>query len=264
MNSVVLSGSKPHLLEHIRLLRHQRHNVETGASYPMRNLPKDSGEYLSALHNIRSLELVNIRIEDIGEEGFRTCFSAFRETLTDLTLALFVISFSAFVGLVGYFHNITTLQMVYFSVIPDERPVPQLSRPLRGKIRLRNIGRNFMEFFNRLANLDLEYEELVLESCSGMETKLLESVLQLSTSAVKHLRLTTDFRGEYPYYASSSLCALTKLLCSRRNGGVNLPLSKAQRVGNNGGFAGFYSRRPSLFNNLHRAPQDYHPNEPHT
>jgi hypothetical protein len=37
-----------------------------------------------AIQNIRSLDSVNIRIEHIGEE-FQTRFSAFRETLTDLT-----------------------------------------------------------------------------------------------------------------------------------------------------------------------------------
>jgi len=211
MNGVVLSESKTHLLGHVRSLRHYPCTPDAG-SYPMRNFPKDSGEYLSALRNIRSLELANIRIEHIGEEGFRTCFSAFRETLTDLTLMVFVTSFSAFVTLVDYFPNITTLRLSMLTMDPEEGPVPSLSRPLRGKISLCYIHPGCVEFFDRLAGLDPEYEELVLDTCLSMDTKLLESILQLGASAVKYLRLTTQLQRKHPHYASFSLCALTQAL----------------------------------------------------
>ena len=196
MNGVVRSGSKSRLLEYVRLLRHHCCTLGTGRRYPMRNLPKDSGEYLSNLHNIRSLGLADIRIEPICEEGLRTCFSAFRETLTDLTLHLIDTSFSAFITLVDYFPNITALQLGWFIVKPDEGPVPQLSRPLRGKIWLSYVNPDCAEFFSRLAELDLEYEELIIETY--MEAELLETVLQLGASTVKYLRLTAEIEGEYP------------------------------------------------------------------
>jgi len=197
INGVVRSGSNTHLLGYVRSLRHYPRTPDIGG-YPMRNFPKDSGEYLSALHNIRSLELADIGIEHIGEEGFRTCFSAFRETLTDLTLTAFITSFSAFVTLVDYFPNITTLRLSMLTMDPDEGPVPSLSRPLRGKICLCYIHPGCVEFFNRLAGLDPEYEELVIETCPSMDTKLLESILQFGASAVKYLRLTTQLQREYP------------------------------------------------------------------
>ena len=212
MNGVVLSGSKTHLLKYVRLLRHRRHIPDTGKRYLMRNLPKDSGEYFPALHNIRSLELLNIEIEHISEAGFRTCFSTFRETLTDLTLQNFDTPFSAFVTLVGYFPNITTLQLCAPVVGPDEGTVPPLSRPLRGKICLRNIYPSCMELFSRLAKLDLEYEELVLESCPWVSVRLLETILQLGASTVKYLRLITNFQREYPYDTMTSLHTLTRIL----------------------------------------------------
>ena len=114
MNGVVLSGSKIHLLGYVRSLRQYPRTPSTKNNYAMQNLSEDSGEYLSALHNIRSLELANITIEHIGEGGFRTCFSAFRETLTSLLLMAFVTSFGTFVTLVDYFPNITTLRMGFF------------------------------------------------------------------------------------------------------------------------------------------------------
>ena len=111
--------------------------------------------------NIHSLDMVNILIEHIDERKFHTCFSAFRETLTHLTLENFDTSFYAFVTLVGYFPNMTTLRLDLFDVRPDERQVPQLSQPLRGKIHLGYSGGNCIEFIDRLTKSDPEYEELV-------------------------------------------------------------------------------------------------------
>ena len=178
--------------------------------YLMRNLPKDSGEYLSTLHNIRSLTLFEIKIEPISEAGFRACFSAFRETLTNLTLMYFVTSFSTFVTLVDYFPNITTLQLTMPRVDPDEEPVPPLSRPLRGKIFIQDIHPCCMGFFSRLAKLDLEYEELALGDST--ETKVLETVLQLGVNTVKYLKLSPLFDREYPCDTPTSLHTPTRTL----------------------------------------------------
>ena len=181
----------------------------------MRNLPRLSGEYLSALHNIHSLELINIEIEHISKQEFHTCFSAFRETLTHLTLDIFSTSFSAFVTLVDYFPNITTLRLGSFAVEPDKVPVPQLSRPLRGRICIfhpRGILFGGADFLDRLAVLDLEYEELALEPHPIVDTRLLGSILQLGASTVKYLRLTTEFQGGNSYHTPSSPQILTQPL----------------------------------------------------
>ena len=177
----------------------------------MRDLPKDSGKYLSALRSIHSFDFVSLKIEPISTEEFHTCFSAFRKTLTHLSLSCFVTSFSMFVTLVDYFPNITVLQLATLDgVKPDEGPVPPLSRPLRGKIIVRDFHYNRLEFINRLAGLDLEYEELVVSSrFNFMRTKFLQSTLQLSASTVKYLRLTFGAGCEHPYRTPSVLRALT-------------------------------------------------------
>ena len=79
---------------------------------------------------------------------------------------------------------------------PDERQVPQLSQPLRGKIHLGYSSGNYIEFIDRLAKLDPEYEELVLESEPHVETVLVESVLRLGVSTVGYLRLAAEFECE--------------------------------------------------------------------
>ena len=211
MNSVVHPRPKIHLLQHVRSLHHHPGENNIGVRYSIRNLPTDSGEYLSTLCGLRSLTLINHKIEPISEEGFHTCFLAFRETLTDLNLWIFSTSFSMFVILVDYFPNITTLQLgPKFSLKLDEGPTPPLSRPLRGKITIRDTNPSCLEFFNRLAKLDLEYEGLAIEYCVGMETKFLESLLQISASTVKYLRLPFILQREHPYRTSPSLRVLTQ------------------------------------------------------
>ena len=158
---------------------------------------QDPGRYLGALHNIHSLTLANTRVERTGEEEFRTRFSVFRETLTCLFLDTFTTSFSGFVVLVNYFPNITTLGLRFPIPAHEKNPVPSLSRPLRGKLHVCGTHHH-LKFFSQFAKLELEYEELVIDSLFGsfMETKYLESIIQISASTVKFLRLTARLRCE--------------------------------------------------------------------
>ena len=192
MKGVVLSKSKANLLEHVHSLRHSR-----DLGYRMRHLPRDSGKYLPALRNLHTLALCDTRVESISEAKFRTCFSAFRETLTYLSLDNFTTSFGAFVTLVDYFPNITTLRLHLLALKPDKGPVPSLSRPLRGKLHIREVHADCLEFLDRFAELDQEYEELVINTpLLFVETKFMVSALQISTSTVKFLRLAAELQCE--------------------------------------------------------------------
>ena len=192
MSGAVLSESKAHLLEYVRSLSYSR-----GPYYEMRDLPRDSGKYSSALRNLRSLTLCNIAVGRISEEEFHTCFSAFRETLTRLSLDGFTTSFCEFVTLVGYFPNITTLQLRSFRLKPDEGPVPPRPLLFRGKLRI-SVQADSPTFLNRFARLGLEYEELVIDTPSPTfsDTKLIERVLRISASTIKFLRLTAQLLCE--------------------------------------------------------------------
>ena len=198
MSGVVLSGSKAHLLGYVRSLQYSR-----CGDYRMRGLLQDSEEYLLALHNLHSLTLEDIRIEYIGREELHTCFSAFHETLTYLSLDNVATSFSAFVTLVDYFPNLTTLRLRFLNVERNEGPVPYLSRPLRGKLEL---GFDYREaksptFVNQFAKLELEYEELVIEysGSSSRGTETLKRALRISTNTVKFLRVTAEIGREQPF-----------------------------------------------------------------
>ena len=195
MDSIVSSGSKPRLLEYVHSLTHSR-GVDFHDKYQMRDLSQDSGEYLSAMCNLRSLTFYDIRIEQIGEEGFRTCFSAFRETLRYLSLDSIATSFGAFVTLVDYFPNIAYLQLRLFELEPGENPVPSLSRPLRGIVHVHYDQLRCVDFIKRFAKLDLEYEELVIELVFlPMRGKFLEGALQISASTVNVLKLFSEYKS---------------------------------------------------------------------
>ena len=195
VDGVVSSGSKTRLLQYVRSFQHSRTRGD-GIRYPMWDLPKDSGEYFSALHNVHSLTLRNITIEYIsGRKTFGKCFSAFRNTLTELSLELFAISFQMFATFVDYFPNITTLRLSSFALRSDDRSVRPLSRPLRGKICFHNPNAAFAE---RLAELNLQYDALVIESSFTMIEWTLERVIQVSASTIKYLRLAAPLQREHP------------------------------------------------------------------
>jgi len=164
-----------------------------GAKHRIRDLPRHSGEYLSALHNLHTLTLYKTRAKHIPEDQFYTCFSTFRGTLTYLSLKNFSTSFSAFVTLVDYFPSIRTLQLHSFVLEPDEGPVPSLPRPPRGRLHIEYVLPDRLEFFNKFVKLELEYEELRVDSLDA-GTEFLESALQISSNTVKYLKLATELR----------------------------------------------------------------------
>jgi len=207
VDGVALSGAKTHLLHYVRSFRHHR-VPKRSLRYSVWDLPKEPGEYIFALRNIHSLQLVNIRIDPLSKE-LQTCLSAFRETLTSLTLLFFVASFSAFVSLIDYFPNITALQLGMFALNPDEGPLPSLSRPLQGKIHIRPPHPGCLGFIDRLAKLDQECEELVIGATNAnLETEFFVRALQFSTA--KYLRLLGSFEREYSLHTLSSLNVLTQ------------------------------------------------------
>ena len=192
MDGVVLSGSKAHLLGYVRSLCHSPgQNV---GFHRIQDLARESNEYLSALRNLRSLTLRNARIEHIHEDLFHISFSAFRVTLTHLSLETFSTSFSALISFIVSFPNITSLKLDPTSVlVPDEGPVPLLSRPLRGKLHLSGTQHDCLEFFNRFAEVVLGYEELVIDRHSMVTGAVFaESALRTSLRAIKILRLTAE------------------------------------------------------------------------
>ena len=250
MNGVVRSGSKSRLLGYVCSLRYCR-GPDFDVGYRMRDLPQGSGEYLSAMPNLHSLTLSRIRVERIGEEGFRTCFSAFRGTLTYLSLDVFATSFGAFVTLVDYFPNLRSLLLRSFRLEPDEGPVPPLSRPLKGKVHFCDVTVRGLEFFDLFSKLDLEYEELIIDRA---EMRCMERALQIGTSTVKFLRLTSEIPRVISPHALSKPCLTQPSYTQVRD---------ALRIRNFQVLANCPLLDPLLFRHLDRTPEGHLPSGSH-
>ena len=88
-----------------------------------------------------------------------------------------------------------TLSLDWVVLESDEGPVPSLSRPLRGKLCVYEVEPYCSKFLDRFVELDLEYEELLLD-CYYLGTLLMERLLRISPSTVKFLRLVSGFHRE--------------------------------------------------------------------
>lgn len=189
MDGVVHPESKGHLLEYVRSLWYR-----SSLGNVVRDFPWSFRECFSTLPNLHNFELNGVRVERVREEEFRACFSAFRETLTHLSLVFFSTSSSTFMILINCFPGITTLRLCSPELEPDYGPVPSLSLSLRGKVCIQDFGgrANGSKFLNRFAKLDLGYEESSIGPLFT-ETRFLESALQISTNTLKFLRLAVEF-----------------------------------------------------------------------
>ncbi|KAF9648089.1 hypothetical protein BDM02DRAFT_3269711 [Thelephora ganbajun] len=105
-------------------------------------------------------------------------FSAFRHTLSSLSLSQVSITWSAFIVLVGYFPNLRDLHIFKIWFRKDDWPVPCLPHALRGRL-LVSFGTAMRFPFDRLVGLKLEYEEVeVDEVCEACLVAAVERTLK--------------------------------------------------------------------------------------
>ena len=109
-------------------------------------------------------------------------------TLTYFSLVVFNASLSTFETLVDYLPNIRILKLRSFVLEPDEKPVVVFTA--LEKLYVDYIHPDRLEFFNKFAKLELEYEELKVGSLSS-EAVFLESALQIRANTVKYNHRTS-------------------------------------------------------------------------
>ena len=90
-------------------------------------------DYLPSFHQLKTLQFNALNVEPTIPEHL-TLFSTFQHTLSLLYLSGVSITWSSFVALLGYFPHLRDLYISGPSLRVDERPVPQIPHPLRGKL----------------------------------------------------------------------------------------------------------------------------------
>ena len=151
-----ISPESTKLLGHVRSLTHL-----LGGKHQGSHIDDDLRDYLPSFCQLQRLVF---NLEDIKPTiPVPESFSAFQHTLTSLFFVTVSIPLSGFVSLVGYFPNLEDLLIRGVTFTVDDRPVPHLSRPLRGRLSVilaRWDGADIL--INQLPDLKPEYEELVM------------------------------------------------------------------------------------------------------
>lgn len=139
-------------------------------------------DYLPSLYQLQTLTFSNMKIEPTIPERL-DLFSGFQHTLSSLYLMEVSFTWGTFVSLVGHFTNLRNLEIASVELFQEDgQPVPQPSRALRGRLHIwadRSTSTpacNVVAVANRLAELQLEYEVLVLGGEYG--TRIISAVQQ--------------------------------------------------------------------------------------
>ncbi|KAF9645589.1 hypothetical protein BDM02DRAFT_3120001 [Thelephora ganbajun] len=173
-----ISPTNTGLLRHVRSLAYyDRGYGGIGSRYGIYALR----DYLPSFFQLQRLVLYDVRIEPTIHEHFEW-FSAFRHTLSSLSLRQSSITWSAFIALVGYFPNLRDLHIFRMWFRKDDRPVPCLPHALRGRLSV-SFGTVMGFPFDRLVGLKLEYEELEMDEM--YEARLVAAVER----TLKHLKI---------------------------------------------------------------------------
>ena len=155
-----ISSTNTELLRHVQWLSY----LALGNQYRQSHRPIYLLEdYFPSLSQLRALEFIKMQIDPAIPRRL-DLLSAFQHALSSLHLADGSISWSGFASLVGYFPGLRDLFIRSMSFGMDDRPVPNPSRALRGKLSLIDLSRNHdMDILvNRLSGLKPEYEEVAL------------------------------------------------------------------------------------------------------
>ena len=89
-------------------------------------------------------------------------FSAFRHCLSSLSIWSCHVTSSALIALINYFPLLMDLDLHELTHETDGEPLPQLSRPLRGRLTIIGCRTEHRALFKNLSSPPPELDELVL------------------------------------------------------------------------------------------------------
>ena len=156
-----ISSTNTELLRHVRSLSYLALRNEYRQSHRPLYLLED---YFPSLFQLQALDFIDMQIDPAIPRRL-DLLSAFQHTLLSLHLAHSSITWSGFAPLVGYFPGLRYLFIHSMAFRMDDRPVPDPSRALRGKLSLIDLSRNHDTdtLVNRFSGPKPEYEEVELD-----------------------------------------------------------------------------------------------------
>ena len=175
--------------EDVGLLRHVRSLSYTAGSIRRECFSEVLRNYFPSFHQLRHLSLSSSRLsssipQDVG------MFSAFRYTLSRLSLTSCVFRVDTLVSLIDYFPNLNHLDLIRPVPPVDGGPARPLSRPLLGQLHVSEMYEERFGIFDHLSTAGLAFDEIVFDGFSPVTLPTLERIVSTVGVRVKHLRLS--------------------------------------------------------------------------
>ena len=119
------------------------------------------GSYLPSFDQLENLGLFSVLLLSDTPHQIEH-FSAFRHTLSSLSLRGCHVSSSALITILNYFSSLVNLELRALVHEVDGEPVPPLSRPLRGGLSVQQFRDCDVSLLDRLSDPPPECDELVI------------------------------------------------------------------------------------------------------
>ena len=159
-------------------------NISPPLEYPIDTLR----DYLPFLHRLQHLSLSSLLLSPRVSQQV-DLFSAFRHTLSWLSLSHCRVTISAFVALINYFPNLDRLDITHIVRWVDAKPVPPLSRQIIGQLHIFELYRTGFGLFDQLSAAGLAFDEIVFGEHPQVPLLSFERTVGAVGANVKHLRL---------------------------------------------------------------------------
>ena len=173
------------LLRHVRSL-----SYITCAALPGTGCVDVLRDYLPSFRRLHHLTLSSMHIPSSDISQQIEIFSAFRHSLSRLSLQYCTVTISALVVLINFFPGLDHLDLCNVLHEADGEPPSPLCRPFIRKLRISRFYEDGLGILNQLPELGLVFEELIVDGWSlkiGFHT--LSHIVDTLGVNVKRLRL---------------------------------------------------------------------------
>ncbi|KAF9647249.1 hypothetical protein BDM02DRAFT_2735437 [Thelephora ganbajun] len=198
------------LLQHIRSLSYVTNTTAERATWRPEYRTSVLRDYLPSLHQLRHLSLSSMHISsDIAQQV--DIFSAFRHTLSRLSLDYCNVTISALITLINHFPSLDWLDLNRPSYEVDGEPVSPVSRPLIRKLHISDVRGSGFDLLDELSGLGPVFDEIVVGGWLQGYSHVLGLILGAVGVKAKRLRLLRDIRTYRPAFGSVLLSRCREL-----------------------------------------------------
>ena len=188
-------ASNDGLLQHVRTLTYIADNRCVRTGFPPEYHVTVLQDYFPRLHQLRHLFLGSMYLPSTISRKIKI-FSAFRHTLSQLTLGSCNVAISALITIINYFPNLDRLDLHRLYEV-DGEPAPPLTHPLLGQLRVARLreGRLGLGLVDQLSELGLAFGEIVFTERIFVHARTLERVVNSVGTSIKRLRLLSSLEN---------------------------------------------------------------------